>query len=225
MEEIQLKELFQIVLKRWWLIVAVTLVATIAAGVVSFFVLDPVYQSNTTLYIFKNVDSKGAIEYNELMVGNQLVKDYRELVKSRLVANEVLNKLDMPDITINELTQKINVGLKSDTRVIEISVQDGDPAMAQKIANTVAEVFMDKVINIMKVENVQVIDKAELPKNPVKPNKKMNVAIAFCLGLMIGTGIVFLIEYLDDTLKTPEDVQKHLGLPVIGTIPSFPKEQ
>ena len=91
------------------------------------------------------------------------------------------------------------------------------------IANKVAEVFKQKVVELMDVENVQVIDRAEVPISPVKPKKELNIAIATFIGLMTGLGIIFLIEYLDNTIKTPEDIEKHLGLPVIGTIPVFPE--
>jgi capsular polysaccharide biosynthesis protein len=126
-------------------------------------------------------------------------------------------------MSVGAITSKLSVELKNDTRIIQISAQNNDPVMAQTIANKVAEVFMEKVVDIMQVENVKVIDKAEVPKSPVKPNKRQNVAIAFVLGLAIGFGVVFLIEYLDNTVKTPEDVKKYLDLPVIGTIPVFPE--
>lgn len=224
METIDLKNILQMILKRWWIIVTSVLICTIATAVISFFFMDPVYQSNTTLYIGKKVDDqKTDLAYNDLLLGTQLVKDYRELVKSRLVANQVLKDLKLDDITIEAFSKKLSVDLKNDTRVIQISATDTDPIMAKTISNKVADVFMEKVVDIMQVENVKVIDTAEVPKSPIKPNKKMNVAIAFVLGLMLGFGIVFLIEYLDNTVKTPEDIKKYLDLPVIGTIPVFPE--
>jgi capsular polysaccharide biosynthesis protein len=84
---------------------------------------------------------------------------------------------------------------------------------------------MEKVADIMMVENIQIIDTAELPEAPVKPNKLMNIAIATLLGFMLSTGVVFLVEYMDDTIKTPDDVQKYLGLSVVGTIPVFDEEK
>lgn len=224
MEEINLKELFQLAIKRWWILVVSAVVCAAAAGLVSFFVLDPVYQSDTTLYIGKNLDTKTDLAYTDVMLGSQLVKDYREIAKSKLVVSAVIKELGLKDITADQLSGKIDVSLKNDTRVIQITVQDTDPKMAMDVANKVADVFLVKAVDIMQVENVKVIDVAELPKTPVKPNKKMNVAIAFVLGLMVGAGIIFLLEYLDDTVKTPEDVKKYVDLPVIGTIPVFPEQ-
>ncbi|MBZ4647638.1 MAG: hypothetical protein JG777_3127 [Clostridia bacterium] len=219
----ELREYLQIIRKRLWVVILITLLSTTTSAVISFFVLKPIYQSNTTLYVFKKIDTQGGIAYNDLLVGNQLVKDYRELVKSRLVSSTVIQELGLKDMTTSQMAAKLGVSLKNDTRLIEITAQDTDPEMAKEIANKVAEVFKKKVVELMDVENVQIIDKAEVPLTPVKPKKELNVAIAAFVGLMTGLGIIFLIEYLDNTIKTPEDVQKHLGLPVIGTIPVFPE--
>lgn len=225
MEEIDLKDIFRMLIKRWYIVLISVIVCSAAAAIISLFVLKPVYQSNTTLYIGKNVDGeKTDLAYNDVLLGSQLVKDYREIVKSRLVARQVLDELKLNDITVDDLTAKLSVDLKNDTRVIQISASDNNPEMASNIANKVAEVFITKVVDIMKVENVKVIDKAEVPENPVKPNKKMNVAVGFLLGLMLGFGVIFLIEYFDNTIKTTDDIKKYLDLPVIGTIPVFPED-
>ena len=224
MEELDLRSLINLIFKRWWIIVASTVICTLTAGIVSFFIMKPVYESNTTLYIGKKIDAKNTdLAYSDVLLGSQLVKDYRELAKSRLVSKAVIDELKLTGITPDKLADKLGVNLKNDTRVIQITAQDRDPAMAQAIASKVAEVFQAKVVDIMQVENVKIIDAAELPKSPVKPNKKMNVAIAFVLGLMAGAGIIFLLEYLDNTIKTPEDIKKYVDLPVIGTIPVFPE--
>lgn len=223
MEEIDLRSLFRIMITRWWIVLICTVVCTSVSIIVSFFVLQPVYQSSTTLYIGKKVDVKTDIAYNDVLLGTQLVKDYREIAKSRLISSQVIKNLGINQYSPDEFSNKIEVNLKNDTRVIQITAEDGDPIIAQKIANSVAEVFKQKVVEIMQVENVQTIDVAEVPQHPVKPNKKMNVAIAFVLGFMLGAGIIFLIEYLDTTVKTPEDVKKITQLPVIGIIPVFPE--
>lgn len=224
MEEIDLKDIFGMLIKRWYIILISVLICTAAAALISLFILKPVYQSNTTLYIGKNLDGgKTDLAYNDVLLGSQLVKDYREVVKSRLVANEVMQELKLEDMTIEDFTAKLSVDLKNDTRVIQISATDNNPETAKNIANKVAEVFMVKVVDIMQVENVKVIDTAEVPDKPIKPNKKMNVAIGFILGLMVGFGIVFIIEYFDNTIKTADDIKKYLDLPVIGTIPVFPE--
>lgn len=220
-ETIDIRELLLILRKRLWIVVLITILATAAAGVVSFFVLEPVYQTNTTLYVGKNTDNVGALGYQDVQLSGQLVKDYRELVKSRLVSNIVINELRLKDTVASDIADMLDVNLKSDTRMIEITAQHTNPEYAKTVANKVADVFKRKAVELIEVDNVQVIDIAETPINPIKPNKKMNVAIGFMLGLMLGLGLVFLLEYLNNTIKTPNDVEKHLGLSVIGTIPHF----
>lgn len=225
MEEINIRELLQIILKRWWIIVAAFLLAVILSVIYTFFVFDPVYQSNTTVYIGKNEENTNtSIAYNDILLNDRLVKDYRELIISRLVTEMVIKELGLTDMTSAKLAPKISVNSKQDTRFIEISVEDTNPESAKAIANKIAEVFQQKVVEIMKVENVQLIDAAELPKSPVKPNKQLNLAVAGVLGIMLGLGVVFLIEYLDNTVKTPEDIKKYVDLPVIGAIPVFPEK-
>src|SRR5699024_3208875 len=119
---------------------------------------------------------------------------------------------------------KISVNLVEDTEVIKIEVKDRDPVMAAKIANETADVFMDSVIKFMNVENVQVIDRAQTPENPTKPRPVLNMAIAGVLGIMIGIFITFLLELLDNTIKTPEDIEKYLELSNMGSIPKIEKK-
>ncbi|OGO79277.1 MAG: lipopolysaccharide biosynthesis protein [Clostridiales bacterium GWB2_37_7] len=220
-EMIDMRELFLILRKRLWVVVLITLIATVAAAVLSFVILDPIYQANTTLYVGKNISAEGAIGYQDVMLSGQLVKDYRELAKSRLVSKIVINELGLRDTSTKEIADMIGINLKSDTRIIEITAQHSDPVFAKNVANKVADVFIRKSVELIEVDNVQVIDIAETPVDPIKPSKVMNTAIGFVLGLMLGLGVVFLIEYLDNTIKTPSDVEKHLELAVIGTIPKF----
>lgn len=222
---IDIRELFLIIKKRLWLIILITLITTIIAGIFSFYILQPVYQANTTLYVGKNINVEGSMGYQDVLMSGQLVKDYRELAKSRLVANIVIDELNLRDISAEEITDMLGVNLKSDTRIIEITAQHTDPELAKQVANKVADVFKRKSVELIEVDNVQVIDVAETPVDPIKPNKKTNVAIGFVLGLMLGLGLVFMIEYLDNTIKTANDVEKYLGLPVIGTILHFDSDK
>jgi len=218
----ELKEYLIIIQKRLWIIVTITLVFSIISGLISFYVLDEVYQSDTSIFVGKSNNMQNdQMVYNDILIGNQLVKDYRELVKSRLITNIVIKRLNLP-LNAKQLSRKLNVSLKNDTRFIEITAQDTDPVMAQKIANEIASVFKEKAVELIDVENVQIIDVAELPTEPIKPNRKLNIAIAAFIGLMVGIGLVFLIEYMDNTIKTVDDIKKYVDLPVIGTIIQFP---
>jgi capsular polysaccharide biosynthesis protein len=184
-------------------------------------VLEPIYQANTTLYVGKNIDVGGTLGYQDVLMSGQLVKDYREFAKSRLVTKIVINELKLQNTSADQIADMLGVNLKSDTRMIEITAQHTDPEFASNVTNKVADVFKRKALELIEVDNVQIIDRAEVPTNPIKPNKKTNIAIGFMLGLMISLGLGFMLEYLDNTLETPDDIEKYLGLAVIGTIPKF----
>lgn len=221
LEEISLREYFLIIRNRIGLIILLTVISVVTSGLVSFFVLKPEYQTFTTLIVgkpkdYQNVDNK--LDYNDLLLNQKLVSTYGELVKTRAVADEVIENLGL-DISYKDFREKVNVNLVKDTEIIKLEVVDTDPILAAEIANETAQVFMENVKDIMMVENVQVIDRAQVPDMPIKPRPQLNMAIAGVLGLMIGIFLVFLLEYLDNTIKTPDDVERYLELPVIGTIP------
>lgn len=218
--EIDLKEIFGMLKKRWLMIVSITAAAVVIAGIISFFVLTPVYESSSTLLVSYKQNQESIMTYNDLTMSQKLVNTYSEIIKSRSISEEVLKKLDL-DLTAEELSEKISVSKVNDTEIIRVKVSDTDPEMAALIANTISDVFKKEIKNIMEIDNVSTIDTAKAPESPVKPNKLMNVAIASVLGAMVSVGLVFVLELLDRTYKTPTDVERHLGLPIIGAIPDM----
>jgi capsular polysaccharide biosynthesis protein len=178
----------------------------------------PVYSANTTLYVGKNIDIQG-IQASDLKLGADLILDYRELAKSKLVANEVINELGLKNMSAGGLAGMVQVNQRNESRVIQISVNSTNPQMAMDLTNKVAEVFQKKVVEIMQVENVQIIDKAVMPFYPISPDNNRNIMLGIFLGFIIGAGIILLIAFLDKTVKSAEDVQRYLDLPVIGNIP------
>ncbi len=216
----ELKEYFRIILKRWWIALIIPLFISGLSACITIFVLKPVYEANITLYVInKNLDRNLAIAYNELIAGQYLAKEYRELVKSRIVTGQVINELMLTDMDNKTLAERINVNPKNDTRIFEIKVQDTDPKRARDIANKVGEVFISKVKSIMSVENVSIVDEALIPEKPIKPNLVINIIVALFSGSIGAIGIIFLLEYLDDTINTSEDIEKYLELSTLGIIP------
>ncbi|MFA5524148.1 MAG: Wzz/FepE/Etk N-terminal domain-containing protein [Tissierellales bacterium] len=221
MEEIELRELFYIILRKFWIIVLVTILSLVTSGVVSYFVLDSEYETFTTLMLIKPNTSIGAnetIQYNDVLLNQKLVATYGEIVKSRIVSSEVIENLGL-EMTPEQLKNKVEVSLVKDTEIIKIVVSDNNPELATTIANEIASVFRKNVVEFMKIENVKVIDKAEVPTRPIKPRPMLNMAIAGVLGIMLSVFLVFLLDYMDNTIKTPSDVEGYLNLPIIGMIP------
>jgi capsular polysaccharide biosynthesis protein len=217
----ELQEYLDILKKRWSLLVVITLVATLISGVVSYFVIKPTYKSDISVIIGKQdtVDAKApTMSYNDVLMYQKMVKTYSELAKSRTVADHAINALGI-DMKADALSGMIAVAPKGDTEFLTITVKSKDAKQAMDLANQLAKSLKEVSVNIKKSDNVQILDPAELPTSPDSPRPMLNMAIAFFLGIMVSVGLVFLLEYLDNTIKTPDDIEKLLGIPVIGTIP------
>ena len=222
--EIDLKEIFHMLQKRWVLITGITVSALIISAIVSFFILTPIYEASTTMIVNYKQNQESVMTYNDLQTSQKLVATYTEIVKSELVSDAVINKLNL-ELSPKELIDKISVSQVGQTEILKLTVKDEDPELATLIANTIAQVFQEDIGQMMEVDNVSTIDIAKVPENPTSPNKIMNIAIAGVLGLVISVGLVFVLEFLDRTYKTPTDVERHLGLPLIGAIPDMLLEQ
>ncbi|MFY0761443.1 YveK family protein [Metabacillus dongyingensis] len=225
-ETISLKELFQTLKKRLSLIIIITAIAAATSGLISYFILTPIYQSSTQILVNQAKSDQQAFQYNEVQTNLQLINTYTVIIKSPAILDKVIDQLKL-DMTSSELNEKVAVSSEQNSQVVTISVEDEDPKKATEIANTVALVFKKEISKIMSVDNVSVLSQAELgtDPSPIKPKPVMNIAIALVVGLMVGVGLAFLLEYLDNTVKTEEDIEKHLGLPVLGAITRIDMEQ
>ena len=221
-ETIDLREYFFILKKKMWIIVTSMIICGLISGIVSFFVLTPVYEANTSLIVNKEVENELAemTTSDDLRFVQQLALTYGEIIKSRTVITSTIDKLGL-DMTYEDLAGAVSVTNVSDTQIIKISVQHNNPLIATKICNTIPEIFSTEVQRIVKASGVEVVDKAIVPENPIKPNKKMNVLIAMVLGAMVSIFIIFLIEALNTKLKEPKAIEEKLGIPVFGVVPKY----
>jgi capsular polysaccharide biosynthesis protein len=218
-ETISLRELFDTLRKRIWLILSLTIIAALISGILSFFVLTPIYSSSTQLLVNQEKSDQPMYNIGEIQTNLQLMNTYNVIIKSPAILDIVAKELDM-DVTSEELNKKITVASEKDSQVLSITVEDADPYMATDIANTTAKVFQNEIVKIMNVDNVSILAKAttkEIP-SPIKPQPVLNIAIAIVVGLMAGVGIAFLLDYFDNTIKNEQDIEKILGLPVLGAI-------
>ncbi|NLP51834.1 Wzz/FepE/Etk N-terminal domain-containing protein [Bacillus sp. RO1] len=218
-ETISLKEIFQTIKKRLWLIVLLTVVLTTVSGVVSYFLLTPIYQSSTQLLVNQSKNEQGTVDVNQIRSNVEIISTYNVIIKSPAILDTVSTELGGEE-TASSLNSIISVGPEGTSQILKITVEHPDPVMAAKIANTTAEVFQSKVMDLMNVDNVTILSPAQIGENPspIKPQPILNMAIAFVIGLMAGVGLAFLLEFLDNTVKNEQDVEKLLNLPVLGSI-------
>ncbi|OIK09835.1 Wzz/FepE/Etk N-terminal domain-containing protein [Bacillus sp. MUM 13] len=218
-ETISLKEIVSVIKKRLGLILVITGLAAVASAAVSYFYLTPVYEATSQILVNENKGISSPYEYNQVQTNLQLVNTYNVIIKSPAVLNKVVSNLNL-DGNGKSLGNRITVASAQNTQIMNITVDDPNPVTAAEIANNVAEVFQKQVVSLMKVDNVKILSRAEVSDfpTPVKPRALMNIAIALVVGLMVSVGLTFLLEYLDNTIKTEQDIEKLLELPVLGVI-------
>ncbi|MEH6982437.1 YveK family protein [Priestia megaterium] len=218
-ETISLRNLFQVLRKRLWLIILITIIAATVSVVISFFVLTPVYESKTQILVNQAKNDQQLYDNQTVQTNVQLISTYNDIIKSPAILDKVIKELKL-DSSAQSLSGQIQVTNAQNSQVAQIVVQDTSAKRATEIANTTASVFKKEVPKIMNVDNVSVLSKATLGESasPVKPQPLMNIAIAVVVGLMLGVGLSFLLEYLDNTLKTEQDIENLLELPVMGVI-------
>lgn len=224
-ETISLKELLQTLRKRLSLIAVITITAVLVSGIVSFFYLTPIYQASTQLLVNQTKSEQTVYSTSEVQTNLQLINTYNVIIKSPAILDLVIKELDL-NMTAAQLNGKITVGSEKDSQVVNIAVQDPSAENAAQIANSVANVFQEEIVKIMSVDNVSILAKATVSDNqaPIKPNPKLNIAIALVVGLMAGVGLAFLLEYFDNTIKTEQDIERILELPLLGVISKIDEE-
>ncbi len=219
--EIDLREIFGLLINKLAIIVLAAVLGAAIAFTYTKFLVSPVYQSKTQVYVTNNkLTTTDQINVNDLQSSNYLTKDYMILVKSNPVLDKVIADLGLK-MSTSELAGKIHVSTPTDTRIITIAVNDTDPIMAKKIADAVREASKAQIQSVMGIETVNTVEEAKLPENPISPNTKMNVLIGFVLGFVIAVAVVIIRFMLDDSIKAQEDVEKYLGLSVLGLIPEL----
>ncbi len=221
--EIDVLQLVKVLWKRKFLIVLAALVAGLAAFAYSSFVIKPQYTSTTRIYVVnRNQADKPGLTNQDLQAGAYLVKDYREIILSQDVLEKVVadQKLTMDAKTLG---RKVSVTVPADTRIVSISVRDGNPEEASRIANALREVAAQKIISVTRVSDVTTLEEARPATSPSSPNIRRNTMMATIAGVGFIVVIVLLVELLDDRVKRPEDIEEVMHLSLLGVIPNLEK--
>lgn len=218
-ETISLQELFKALRKRFILIISLAILAVTIAGVVSYFFLTPIYEASALILVNQQQKERNQFNSEDIEMNLQLIDTYNVIIKSPAILSKVIEHLEL-DTTPALLEKKIKVTNAQNSQVVNISVQDPDPQKAVDVANTTVEVFQKEIRTLMNVDNIKILSPAALVKNqsPVKPKPIIIMAIAAITGLMMGVGIAFLLNYLDMTIKTEQDIEELLDLPILGFV-------
>ncbi len=233
MEELDIVELLYAIKDKIVYIVATVVIFALVGLIYSKFFITPMYKSSTTFVLSKSTTDKSnlnenntnseAITSTDIALNSKLVSTYSEIIKSKTVSKEVIDSLGL-DMSTSKFKSRVDVSSKADTELIEITVSNEDPKLAADIANSLAEVFRDKVNDVYNIDNLSIIDIAEPEVTPYNISTVKNIAIFAVIGLILSCGVVFLIVYFDDTIKDEKDIEGLLGIPVIASIPRLQKE-
>ena len=221
--EIDVFQLVKVLWKRKFLIVLAALVAGLAAFAYSSFVIQPQYTSTTRIYVVnRNQADKPGLTNQDLQAGSYLVKDYREIILSQDVLEKVVADQNLT-MDAKTLGRKVSVTVPADTRIVSISVRDGKPEEASRIANALREVAAQKIISGTRVTDVSTLEEARPATSPTSPNIRRNTMMATIAGVGFVMVIVLLVELLDDRVKRPEDIEEVMHISLLGVIPNLEK--
>ena len=223
MEEIDLKELFEFIKKKIGLLITITVVICLLGCIYGLFIQKPMYKSYTTIILGGNeTTASQTITQSDITLNKNLVDTYAELVKSRRVLEQVIAELYLEE-TYEELSNKISVSSVNNTEIIKITVADSNPIEAKNVANVTANFFSKEVVKLYNMNNVNVLDEANEANEPYNINIPKQVIIYFFIGIIIALSILFIIFYFDRTIKSVEQVEQKIKLPILGGVEEYKK--
>lgn len=217
-EGISIGEILESLRKRWKLIFICTMTVTILVTVFTLFFIKPKYETSTKLFVGKEQGAEQVYNNSDVQMYQQLLKTYSEVIRTRDAAKAAISNENL-DLKVNEVLSNLAVVTLADTQILQIKYESTNPEEALKVIKGIKDEFMKKAVELVPNGNIQVLEEAVFPEKPVSPNKKMNIVIGLILGLMIGVGLALLLEFMDNSFKTKEQLERALDIPVLGTIP------
>lgn len=223
MEEVNLMDLLSYYLKKIPMILIITALAAVLGIIYTVSIQVPLYHGTTSIVLVQKNSETSNITQNEITVSEKLVSTYSEIIKSDRVLSQVISSLKL-DLTVSELADKITVSSLNDTAIIKITVSDKSNIQAVSIANEIADVFSGEIAKIYNLENIFVLDIAQVEDSPYNVNVVSQISLATIAGLVVSCIIVFIMFYFDNTIKNKKEIETKLKLPVLGETPIADKE-
>lgn len=227
---IGLREMLRVLLSKLWLILLLGVLLGLGMLVYSKYVIEPVYSSTTKVYVLDKQNIQNSGMYSDLQTDGQMTRDFMELVKSRPVLEQVVENLEL-DMRADAFAQMIHVSSPNGTKIVVITVNSTDAYLAQRAADEVRKAAVEYICKIMELEKVNTVEEADFPTVPVAPDVRGNTVMGFVIGVLSGVGLVVvlyilgvLLHMLDDSIRTPDDVERFLGVGVLASIPMVEQE-
>lgn len=215
--EIDLGELFKVLKKNIILIVVVSLFCAAIGLVSSMFLISKKYSSEATIYITPKVTEQGTIDYNSIQTNSRMVNNYMEILKGETILAKVADQVGMEDY--EEVLDTLTISNPENTELISVSSETTDPELSQQIVSLVISTFTEDMMDILNLNNVTIINDAKVNENPVSPSVPRYTILGLAVGLVISCGYVFITFLFDKRLRTREEAENFLGVPVLATVP------
>ncbi len=214
--EIDLLELFFVLLDHLWVVVLLTVAGAAAAYIITVTLITPVYSSSAMLYVLARTTSITSL--TDLQTGTQLTQDYKVFITSRPVVDKVISNLDL-NMSYGEFVKNVNVQNETNTRILNVTVKNPDPQMAKIIVDNLADVSSARMSEVMETDAPNIVDYGHVAENPTSPSRTKNTMIGAALGFIFIVAILTIRHIMDDSIKTTDDIERYLGLNTLGTIP------
>lgn len=220
--EIDLMELFMVLLEKIWIIAAAAAVCGFVMLIYSKVFITPTYESTTRIIVL-NTNENETLNITDLQLGSQLTGDYTQLITSRYVVETVIDKFDL-DEEYEDFVERVKVTTATNTRIIDITLTDTDPEMAKEMVDELRDVAAERIKEVMAIEAVNLVDEGNVPTQKSAPSVKKYTFIGILLGGFLSVAVILVLYLLDDTIKSAEDVEKYLHLSTLGLIPIAEEE-
>lgn len=217
----ELKQYFRIVQRKWWLIAVIVVIAMVAAAVKSFYFTTPIYAANAKLIVNQfSGDRAATLNASTIQTSIFLINSYKEIIRSSAVMNKVVEQYPELGESPSQIAAKISVTSANNSQVMNLVYEDVSYAKAASVVNAVSTVFKEQIPNIMNVDNITILSEADptLSPAPININPVMNMLISFVISLLLAIGFIFLLDYLDDTLKTEVEIAEIMEVPVLAVV-------
>lgn len=236
MEELDLKELFDMFWKKRLVIVLTVIMFALIGGIYSYYFVTPEYKATASLVLVQDLDKTSktsqsvyqedsGITTTDLTRNKNLVSTYSELIKSDTILEQVADNLGFDKSQINKLKKKCSVNAKDDTEIIEINVINEEPEFAANVANEINKVFSEKIVEIYNISNIYLVDAAKVPEEPCNINHIKDIVIFAFVGIVLSCGIILVVNLFDTTIKSEKDIEDEIGLTVLSAIPDYNLEE
>ena len=216
--EIDLSQLFRDLMSKWKIILACVLVCTIVSGLFTLFFIDKKYQSVSRIYL-KPAVNEGVVDNTTINANNSMAKNYVKIMQGETILSTVADRLGS---TLAEVKEAVTVEQEStDTQIIRIQATTTNATLSKNIVDNTIDVFFSEMQPILQIDNMVILDEAKVNETAVSPNLKMNVLIGALLGLVGSCGVIVVMYMLDTRLRTKEQAEEYLDIPVFGTVPYY----